>query len=122
MSSVINDPLARVWLDHLVGTPCFASLHYEAPSPDDPASSEVDGVTYSRAILSWTYALNDTRSVVNLQDLSWLNLESTTIVCVGAWDAPTNGNLLLWAQLDEPIPVPDRGSYKVGAKELFCHV
>ena len=122
MASVINDPLARVWLDHLVATTGFASLHYETPNPDDPSASEVDGPTYSSSTLTWTYALNDRRSVVNRQDLSWLNLQTTTIVCVGVWDAPTKGNLLLWAQLDEPIPVPDRGSYQVQAGQLFCHV
>ena len=59
---------------------------------------------------------------MNHQDLSWLNLQTTTIVCVGVRDAPTKGNLLLCAQLDEPIPVPDRGSYQVQAGQLYCYV
>jgi hypothetical protein len=122
MASVINEPLATQWLDALRDKPCFASLHFEVPNPDDPGASEVDGATYSRSTLTWQYPSGDTRSLVNLQDLVWTNIESTTIVVIGVWDAPTKGNLLLWAQLDEPVPVPDRGSYTVDAQQLFVHL
>jgi hypothetical protein len=122
MASVINDPLATQWLDLLKAKPCFASLHFEEPNPDDPGASEVDGATYSRATLTWTYAPDSTRALVNLQDLVWKNIEQITLVAVGVWDAPTKGNLLLWAQLDAPVPVPDRGSFQVDALELFVSI
>lgn len=122
MASVITDVLAKEWLDSLKAKQCFASLHFEVPNPDDPGASEVDGATYSRSILTWDYPGGDIRSLVNIQDLTWTNIEMITIVCVGVWDASTKGNLLLYAQLDEPIPVPDRGSFTVAAKSLFVHV
>lgn len=122
MSSVINDPLAEAWLESLIATQCYASLHFEVPNPDDPGASEVTGPTYARSILTWEWALNDRRSIVNLQDLVWTNLDQVTIVAVGAWTEPTKGDLLLWAQLDEPIPVADRGSWLVAAKEFFVHL
>ena len=122
MASVINDPLAIEWLELLKAKQGYASLHFEVPNPDDPGASEVDGATYSRSTLTWTYPAGDIRSLVNLQDLIWTNINPTTIVVVGVWDSPTKGNLLLWAQLDEPYPVPDRGSYKVDAQQLFVHV
>jgi hypothetical protein len=59
---------------------------------------------------------------VNVQDLVWTNIETTTIVAVGVWDAPTKGTLLLWAQLDAPVPVADRGSFQVDAQQLFVHL
>lgn len=121
MASVINDPLAILWLELLKAKPGYASLHYEVPNPYDPGASEVSGATYSRSPLTWTYP-PDIRSLVNLQDLIWTNIDPTTIVVVGVWDAPTQGKLLLWAQLDEPHQVPDRGSYKVDAQQLFVHV
>lgn len=122
MSSVINDPLAEAWLESLIATQCYASLHFEVPNPDDPGASEVTGPTYARSMLAWEWALNDRRSIVNLQDLAWTNLDQVTIVAVGVWTEPTKGDLLLWAQLDEPIPVQDRGSWMIAAKEFYVHL
>lgn len=122
MASVINDPLAKAWLERLSMLSCYASLHFEVPNPDDPAASEVSGGTYSRSPLTWDFADNSTRYLWNIQQLQWLNLDKVTLVAVGAWTDPTKGELLLWAQLDEPIAVPDRGSYQVDAKQFFVHV
>ena len=122
MASTIYDPLAVPWLEHLIGIKCFASLHYEIPDPADPAASEITGPTYARSPLTWDWAKDTARTVWNTQDLSWVNLDAVTIVGVGAWSDPTKGELLVFAQLDEPIPVPDRGSYRLGANELFVHV
>lgn len=122
MASVIYDALAVPWLDYLVGTKCYASLHFEEPDPADPAASEITGPTYARAPLTWDFAKDTTRTVWNVQDLSWLNLDTVTIVGVGAWTEPTKGNFLVFAQLDDPYPVPDRGSYQLAANGLFVHV
>jgi len=119
MASVINDPLVTKWLDALKAIPGFASLHYEIPDPADPEASEVTGGSYARSSLKWDYVDNSTRALWNIEDLAWLNLETVTIVAVGVWDDPTKGKLLLWAVLDEPIPIADRGSYQVGAHQLF---
>jgi hypothetical protein len=122
VASVINDPLATEWLELLKAKQCFASLHFEAPNPDDPGASEISGSTYARSTLTWNYPIGDIRSLVNVQDLVWTNIETTTIVAVGVWDAPTKGTLLLWAQLDAPVPVADRGSFQVDAQQLFVHL
>ena len=98
------------------------SLHFEMPEPDDPGASEVDGTSYSRALLTWDWADNSYRTLWNIQAQQWLNMEQITIVAVGVWDAPTKGELLLVAQLDAPVPIPDRGSYVLDAKTLYCHV
>lgn len=122
MASVIYDPLARPWLEYLIGIKCFASLHYEVPNPADPSASEIDGPTYARSPLTWDWAKDTSRTVWNVQDLSWLNLDEVTLVGIGAWSDPTRGDLLVFAQLDDPVPVPARGSYSLAANQLFVHV
>lgn len=119
MTAFINDFLVDKWLTDLKAIPCFASLHFEIPSADDPGASEVPGGTYTRTPLTWDEVDNSPRGVWNVQDLQWLNLEKTTIVAVGVWDAPTKGNCLLWTVLDEPVIVADRGSYLVAAHGLY---
>lgn len=123
MSSYITDSLAKTWLEVLTGKPyamMYASLHFETPDPADPAASEVSGGSYSRSIV--TFDLVDPRSINNVQQLQWLNLEQVTIVAVGVWTEPTKGEMLLWTLLDEPVPVPDRGSYQVDAKDFFVRL
>lgn len=122
MASTIYDPLADAWLSLLIGVNGFASLHYEIPDPADPAASEITGPTYSRSPLIWDYAKDTGRTVWNIQDLSWVNLDAVTIVGLGFWSDPTKGDLLVFAQLDEPVPVPDRGSYLLAANQWFVHV
>jgi hypothetical protein len=122
MASVIYDPLARPWLQYLIGIKCFASLHYEVPDPSDPAASEISSPTYARSPLTWDFAKDTTRTAWNVQDLTWLNLDAVTLVGVGAWTDPTKGEFLLFAQLDDPYPVPARGSYTLAANGLFVHV
>ena len=122
MASSIWDPLAKAWLEYLKDIQGYASLHFEMPNPDDPSASEVDGTTYSRAMLKWDWADNSFRTLWNNADCQWLNLEQVTIVAIGVWSDPTKGELLVVAELDEPIPVPDRGSYTLDAKSLFVHV
>lgn len=119
MSAFINDPLVVKWLADMKAIPSFASLHFDIPTADDPGASEVAGGTYSRSPLTWDTVEDSERGVWNVQDLSWLNLEKTTIVAVGAWDAPTKGNCLLWTVLEEPVIVSDRGSYVVAAHSLY---
>lgn len=122
MSSIIYDPLARPWLDYLIRIDCYASLHFEVPDPSDPGASEVTGPTYSRSPLTWDFVLDTSRTVWNVQDLSWLNLDEVTIIGVGAWTEPTKGDLLLFAQLDDPVAVLDRGSWRLPAQELLLRV
>ena len=121
MASMILDPLASRFAQILLDTPSFASLHYIAPSADDPSASEVTGPTYARAPLSWDAAAG-ARLLVNVQQLRWLNLDQVTIVGIGAWDQPTGGDLLLFAQLDTPVVVDDRGSYSLDAGALFVRL
>lgn len=120
--SVINDPLAVEWLSLLEKTPCFASLHFEIPKPDDPSASEVTGGSYARSPLTWQVASGQTRFLWNIQSLQWLNLQQVTLVAVGAWTDPTKGQLLLWAMLEPPVPVNDRGSFQIAANQLFVTV
>lgn len=119
MSAFFNDPLVGKWLADLVAVPCFASLHFEVPSADDPGASEVTGGTYARSPLTWDLVADSARAAWNVQGLSWLNLDKTTIVAVGVWDAPAQGRALLWMTLEEPVVVPDRGSYAVAANEMY---
>lgn len=121
MASMILDPLAEQFAQILVDTPCFASLHYIAPTEDDPGASEVTGPTYSRSVLTWDYA-SGLRLLKNVQQLQWLNLDQVTLIGVGAWDAPTGGNMLLFAQLDDPVVVADRGSHSLDAGALFVRI
>lgn len=119
MSAFFCDPLVRKWLAQVKAGNCYASLHFEVPSADDPGASEVSGGTYARSTLTWDDAGASTRAVWNVQDLAWLNLQQVTVVAVGAWDAPAKGSCLLWTVLDEPVAVPDRGSYALPAHGLF---
>lgn len=121
MASMILDPLAEQFAQILVDTPCFASLHYIVPSADDPGSSEATGATYSRAPLTWDYA-SGVRLLSSVQQLQWLNLDGVTIIGIGAWDGATTGSMLLFAQLDTPVVVSDRGSYSLDAGALFVRI
>jgi|JI8StandDraft_1071087.scaffolds.fasta_scaffold00464_37 hypothetical protein len=121
MASVIFDTLANAWTQILLDTPCYASIHFEFPTPDDPAASEVDGLSYARSPFIWDTAASQ-RALVNNDSLEWLNLDATTIIGVGTWDAPTGGNLLLFHQFDEPVSVADLGSYGLDARQLFVVV
>lgn len=118
MSAFMNDPLVRRWLTQLRAIPSYASLHFEVPSADDPGASEVSGGTYSRSSLTWDDVDGSRRALWNVQDLRWLNLQQVTVVAIGAWDAPTLGNCLLWTVLDEPVLVADRGSYALPAHDF----
>jgi hypothetical protein len=118
MASTIYNPLAQEWLQILLDTPCYAALHFEVPSEDDTGASEVDGLSYARCSFIWT-ATASLRTLVNNSELEWLNLEATTIVGIGAWDAPTGGNLLLFHQLDQAKPIADLGSYRLDARQLY---
>lgn len=121
MGSVIFDPLANQWAALLLEQSCFAALHYAYPSPDDPEASEVSGPTYSRPPLTWMYA-SGSRLLTNAYDLSWLNLDEVTLIGVGVWSAATSGDLLLFAQLDDPVVVSDRGSHQLGAGVLWVQI
>lgn len=121
MASMIMDPLAQAWLAILRNTPCYASVHFEVPVPSDAGASEVQGVSYSRSVLTWNDEGSD-RLLSNIQDLAWLNLEDVTLVGVGTWDAPAGGNLLVFAQFDEPVVIHGRGSHQVAAGSLFVRV
>ena len=120
MASVIADALASKWMGSLADIPCFASLHYEVPSGDQPMASEIDGSTYVRAPLTWN--LLTPRTAVNTQALEWLNIEDTTIVAVGVFNAPFGGQLLLVAALDDPYPISGRGSYRVDEGSLYVTI
>jgi len=121
MASMILDTLAAQFAEIVIDTPCYGSLHYITPTEDDPNSSEVTGPTYSRSPLTWDYA-SGLRLLSNVQQLQWLNLDQITLIGVGAWDAPTGGNMLLFAQLDTPVVVSDRGSYSLDAGSLFVRI
>lgn len=121
MASVVFDALAAQWAGLLAGTPCYAGLHYNFPSTDDPLSSEVTGPSYTRASMSWSYTTSD-RILVNSQEMSWVNLDQVTLIGVGVWDDPVAGDLLLFAQLDTPYVVKDRSSYQVPAGTLWMKI
>lgn len=116
MSTYVMDALATAWLELLVETPLFASLHFETPATDNPAASEVNGATYARVPLVWKRVGN--RTLVNNQALQWLNLEQTSIGAVGLFTDPFAGAMVLYSSLAVPVPVPERGSYEIGAEEL----
>lgn len=116
MSTYVTDALATSWLSLLVETPAYASLHFEAPSTDNPSASEVNGATYARVPVVWKPV--GFRTLVNQEPLEWLNLEQTSIGAVGLFTAPFGGALLLYSALSVPVPVPVRGSYRVGAEQL----
>lgn len=116
MSTYVTDALATAWLSLLVDTPSYASLHYEPPSTDNPTASEVNGATYSRVGVTWKQI--GSRTLVNEDPLQWMNLEQTSIGAVGLFTGPFTGGLLLYTTLTSPIPVPDRGSYRIGSEEL----
>jgi hypothetical protein len=120
MASTVYDALANEWLAILQETTCYASLHYEVPSTDNPLASEADSPSYTRSMFLWTPG--GTRTLSNLEGLQWLNLEDITIIGVGAMNAPVGGQLLLFFQLDDPIPINGRGSWSLGAGELFVRV
>lgn len=121
MSSKIYDALAGLWAGVLLEGNTYGSLHYEVPSQTDPSASEVSGPTYARATLTWDDAISP-RSLSNVQTLQWLNLDAVTVVGVGVWSAPTGGSLWVFAQLDEPVIVVDRGSYSLDVGALWVLV
>lgn len=116
MTTYVTDALATAWLSLIVDTPTFASLHFEVPSTDNPAASEVGGATYARVPIVWRQV--GARTLVNNQPMQWLNLEQTSIGAVGLFTAPFGGVLLVSSALSSPVPVPDRGSYEIAAEEL----
>lgn len=120
MASVIWDTQATIWISELRNTPCFAGVFFEYPTHDNPAASECSSGSYARSVLTWTSI--DDRTVTNLQLLEWLNLEDTTIVGIGAWDAHVGGQLRVFFQLDQVVPIAGRGSWSMGAGELYVHV
>lgn len=116
MATYVTDALASTWLSLMVQTPAYVSLHFETPSTDNPAASEVNGATYARVPVSWQSI--GSRTLVNAEPLQWLNLEQTSIGAVGLFTDPFAGTLLLSSSLASPVPVPDRGSYEIAAEEL----
>jgi hypothetical protein len=116
VTTYVTDALASAWLSLIVDTPAFASLHFEAPSTDNPMASEVNGATYARVPVVWRQV--GARTLVNNQAMQWLNLEQTSIGAVGLFTDPFAGALLLYSSLASPVPVPDRGSYEIAAEEL----
>lgn len=120
MASVIWDVQAAIWIAQLQDVPCFAGVHFEYPTTDNPLASECTSGSYARSPLTWTYS--GARTLTNLQLLDWLNLEDTTIIGIGAWDQPTGGQLRVFFQLDDPIPITGRGSWQLSANQLYVHV
>lgn len=120
MPSVINEALATQWLDLLRAQTCYASLHFEIPSLDNPLASEVDGPSYVRSELTWEYG--SARALRNIQLLSWMNLSLVTIEAIGVWDETTNGDLLVTAVLDDPITIPNLGSWELSPGLLWVAV
>lgn len=116
MGTYVMDVLASAWLELLVETPMFASLHYEVPSTDNPVASEVNGATYARVPVVWRRV--GFRTLVNNQAMQWLNLEQTSIGAVGLFTDPFAGAMVLYSGLSAPVPVSARGSYEIGAEEL----
>lgn len=116
MGTYVMDSLASAWLELLVDTPMYASLHFETPATDNPSASEVNGATYARVPLVWKRV--GSRTLVNNQAMQWLNLEQTSIGAVGLFTDPFAGVMVLFSSLSAPVPVPDRGSYEIGAEEL----
>lgn len=121
MSSKIYDALAAQWAQVLLADNTYASLHYEVPSQTEPGDSEVSGPSYSRAILSWDDSTSP-RLLSNVQQLVWQNLDAVTIVGVGVWSQPTSGDLWVFAQLDAPVVVAERGSYSLDVGSLWVSI
>jgi hypothetical protein len=120
MASVIWDTQAAIWIASLHEVPCYAGVHFEMPTPDNPLASECTSGSYARSPLTWTYSA--VRTITNLQAMEWLNLEDTTIIGIGAWDAPAGGQLRVFFQLDDPIPIAGRGSWQLSAQQLYVHI
>jgi len=120
MTTRVYPAQATIWLMSLQSTPMYAGVHFEVPSTADPGASECVSASYARALLNWEFV--DERTLHSLQTQEWLNLEDTAIVGVAAWDAPFGGNLRLWFQLDEQVPIVGRGSWQLAAQSLVVQV
>jgi len=120
MSTSIYAAQATIWLQSLKDTPCFAGVHYEVPATDNPGASECTSGTYARSPLTWEFAA--ARTLTNLQLLQWLNLVDTTIIGIGVWDAPQGGQLRIFYQLWEPVPITGRGSWSLDPSQLYVQI
>lgn len=120
MATTVYPAQATIWLASLQATQMYASVHFELPSTADPFASECVSSSYVRSLLTWEF--EDERTLWSVQGLEWLNLEDTTIIGVGATDAPFGGNLRLWFQLDDPVTISGRGSWSLPAHSLVVQI
>lgn len=111
---------AQLWLTSLAETELFAGVFFETPSDANPLASECTSGSYARCPLALTFVAS--RTIANLQTLEWLNLEDTTIVGVGAWDAPFGGRLRTFHLLTTPVPISGRGSWSMAPQQLYVHL
>jgi len=120
VSSGIYSTQAQLWLTSLAETELFAGVFFEQPSEENPLASECTSGSYARCPLTFTFVAS--RTLANLQTLEWLNLEDTTIVGVGAFDAPFGGRLRTFHLLQDAVPISGRGSWQLGPEQLYVHV
>jgi hypothetical protein len=117
MFSTVSDWQVSEWLDMVVNSPSYASLHYDAVVPFDPTSTELSGGTYQRQVLSWRRS--GAKVLTNSAPLRWRGLDTpTSILAVGVFTSPVNRRLRFSGLLPDPAQLRSVTSFVLDRGEL----
>ena len=120
-SGTVTDYQVGLWIDDLVATSYWVSLHSSDPRiGGSPTASElVTGGSYHRQVMTWT--ATGSRSAANVEPLDWASLSAATLTHIGVFDDDTAGNLCFAIALHSPIMVAEGKQYDLASGELYIN-
>ena len=101
-------------LRHLKRDGVYASLHTGPPGED--GLNEVTGGGYGRQEVEFGEPTDGAMTSVDVVEFELL--PSVTVTHIGLWNRQTDGGLRWSSALDVPIPIRDRGTFRITAGDL----
>ena len=116
---------ASAWLDALASRPLYMALFTQDPyAVTNPLSAELIGTSINRQPSEWTRTSSFSLELNNDVFFAAIPPE-TSLVAIGAFDAPINGNIIFRDIIDatgdgrgEPLHLPTGGTFGIAAGDM----